>query len=777
MHSSSLIATGRAEVPRELASTAQLAVDLISSERAELAESRRAPELIGQLYGDGAESLIAILGTRGSGKTTLLASICAELMRRTSDIVLPIVRPEVFSSADSLLAVTYVGILERLELTQGRSFSDPILPDNESETGLLLTAARRATFASTDSAFAMLKRASSSVGQFSLEAASLIRQHTQLRSVLTALFDELRHTSSVGRDAIIVVPVDDADLVPRIVTSLLSDLRYLASFPGVVPIICADRDDLHRSVEGSLATELGPGMSRAQLARVARQQLDKTLRPDRILEPPYLDVADRLDFSPIGVDRPLRVVLQSVSDLLNVGVNGPNRLLWDPGRSGSVAAPEGANAWLPITPRGLEHLWYVASSVEADLRRPGGGHHSQWLQRLIDSVAGSSDEVRVRLTVRSSSARRSRSRQISADAVWPQLRLGVGTKSGWHTALDSRRVRIRLRDLARVTGGVRARESSQAAKGDDDLTDLSLSELSAALVVQELTLSPIFSPPGPSSPTGIGVAEFEFLQMISVNGQRTDDQFFFMPVSRGFNRMYSSTIAWNALVRVGHLARRSTSDSTAHAFMRAYLTIVSRYWLGGDARALSLRRLPRLERTMEACAARYVELSNSDDAFTGHTYAAESSYRSWFELLLPQSFHRSFLEKDALEYLIETWSAAIAASRNSRDATAELRDFLDNRFRSLIEDEQRKRLGSHSWIYGYKTLADAVWTELSNDIQLFEEGFEATRGDRALGRELIEETVTLATTRDLSDFPAVKSQEGDAELSLIQDVLEQLRSR
>ena len=49
------------------------------------------------------ESTVSILGGRGHGKTTLLQYVCAELLARRTDLVLPIVRPDRFASSETLM--------------------------------------------------------------------------------------------------------------------------------------------------------------------------------------------------------------------------------------------------------------------------------------------------------------------------------------------------------------------------------------------------------------------------------------------------------------------------------------------------------------------------------------------------------------------------------------------------------------------------------------------------------------------------------------------------
>ena len=74
-----------------------------------------AAALFASMAAGDCESTISILGDRGHGKTTLLLFVCADLIARNFDFVLPIARPDRFAPSDTLMGWVLAAIRESLE--------------------------------------------------------------------------------------------------------------------------------------------------------------------------------------------------------------------------------------------------------------------------------------------------------------------------------------------------------------------------------------------------------------------------------------------------------------------------------------------------------------------------------------------------------------------------------------------------------------------------------------------------------------------------------------
>lgn len=720
------------------------------------------------------DSLISILGPRGSGKTTLLAALCRSLVEKRRDIVLPIIRPELFDGTDSLIAIVLANISGQMVASQLDAKSGPGTPSEGMPPAAdWLAKASRSAALSTEAAISALLNSRESMGQYAVDSAVLLRERGGLGLALHGLFGELRSTGGRNGRAI-VVPVDDADLVPGRMLQILSDLRLLSSIPGVVPIICADRHDLHRALLSEVSQQFGRTLTDEDGHLIVEQQIAKTIRPDRILEPIQVGRRDRLNFTPLGQKEPLGDVLRRLSQTIQAQSIRPFALeswLNDADSTDELIEPMALD-WLPETPRGLEHLWYVTAELEGALSSKAGGVLAgPQLRRFVDEATRKSPSVRIKLDVSDLRPGRGR-RHLLANGRWPRVSLGVATIGGWRPVADTSTTRLLIRQIAHVVGSV---ELEQVPTDSDSPSSVQLDRdaVSATLLTQDLLGSDLFATPRPTSNTKIGASNFAWLQAATIAGRRTDDYFIMLPESSGF---YVERVAraWNWICERSHSHRDDGTGTEGLISDAVFATAV--YWLNGDRSVLSRsRRRQPLDEVLELATREYLaRVPRFNDRF--ETFDVDSAFCEWYELYLPFAFHSCLLGESALETAIELWQAALSTSGRTRVAVSTLRDELARRIYGGKTGTPRGTRGSTNiWTFGYKELAQNLSSELARHIAGFESEFIERTGRGSFAKDAIEEGVEIENSSSKYVFRRNKTTEGRAEEQLIRSVLEQLR--
>ena len=715
-------------------------------------------------FAEGDEFAIAILGPRGSGKTTLLAAVCRELERSKKAIVLPVLQPEVFESTDSLVLALLLKIESRFLLTSSGGTARSV---QESSLGLALREAIRSASAASAGAFHALAMSSETAGQYGVEATSLLRHREALGRALEELANAIRIDSDAPAGQPIVVPIDDADLAPANLQQVLSTIRLLGRIPDVYPVICADREQLTLAVQSSLATDYGRTLPLAKHEELARQILTKLIRPERTFAPPWLDAAARIDFVPFGGSRSIRNLAEEFSKRFGA------ELIWRSTSQTLPSEPATVNGWLPETPRELEHLWFA---LDRFLSAPSRGHSDQVdiysVNRLISALLGGTSEFSVSARPRMANAvgRGVHSRlHLDWDGV---ENLGISAQGEWRHAATSRQVEVRLRRFGRI----RAIPPRDTQQGDADQGPRpSLSDRSTSLVqlVQELAISGVEGLKSSMEPGFLGAEEAAFLQAVNLQGRRTDDRFLLFPESCGLTAQARVFTLWNRMVLdAAAISRRCLGD--ASYLVRRHIYLIVNYWLLGKTKSLHVAQLPSLTRLLEFASDEYLRrISALGDLESTGRYNQDAAYCRWFETSLPATFHADFLPKKATYDSVNQWVAATAAAGRGSVARQEMRDLFMGRFASRFETERRKQDGESSWIYGYRALADVLGGEAQGDVAMFREHYYERRRSRGMGRDVLFGAVALSQKASRYSYAPRRTVEGDRDLALIREVLQQ----
>ncbi len=401
----------------DIRASARAAAGAASDPRGDATLSEAPPYGVGMI--ESAYHTIAVLGRRGSGKTTVLSMILRELAR--TDLLLPPIQPERFTDDDTFLGWLVSGLRchvawcdDRMRAQQAESLGPAI----EAGEGLVAAYGRlqRQVGAVRGRFRDSLARGTADRFEFETEMARLSFDGLTLADELAQFLDRLLAAATslrVGSAAgggwfpLLVIPVDDADMVPNRVTEILQSLRFVVCHPRVVAIIAGDVDTLHFALRAAFQTTPGAVVAReassdASLARFrdahVESQLTKYLPRHLRVTLPKLDAVDRLLFTPL--DQNL-----SILDLLNRyevarPAHEPRRpnlvgdyfdFSWAFGETGEdkpkVVPSQYADA-LPDVPRDLVQLHGMlriglGSGGNGGVRTSGGFLRQLWLDHLV----------------------------------------------------------------------------------------------------------------------------------------------------------------------------------------------------------------------------------------------------------------------------------------------------------------------------------------------------------------------------------------------------------
>jgi len=118
----------------------------------------------------------------------------------------------------------------------------------------------------------------------------------------TTLVAAVRHVVRAPTEhdePLIVIPIDDPDLAPDQLKSVLLDLRLLTSLPGVVAIACLDLDETRAALKEAYLASFPRTADSRSLGGTVEAQLIKALPPNRRVEVHGLGSDQKLQFRPL----------------------------------------------------------------------------------------------------------------------------------------------------------------------------------------------------------------------------------------------------------------------------------------------------------------------------------------------------------------------------------------------------------------------------------------------------------------------------------------------
>jgi hypothetical protein len=642
---------------------------------------------------------IAIMGERGSGKSTLLVATCAELILRGHDIVLPIMRPELFGETDSVLEVFLASlwslvsrfnaptaVASETEASRGGSVVTSE-GENEGWTQNVLRALGDVSraLAITKTPFAALERGSD--GPYDFAEDSLVVSRTavgvgsQLRNVVRVL-----SMRSADKPTLIVVPIDDPDLAPANVQAIIRDIRRLGAIPGVVPIACFNPEDLHEAWSASTLAS-----TRRSYFRDARE-MEKVFPYSTRFEIEPLSASHSMQFRPIGESQTIRQKVAALGAAAQrvAGTNwDPVHLLSWPGDRYRLPNP------LPRNPRTLVQLWEILDAVAG--REVDAEYVELALRRVTEIVA---EPLAIELGLAPGQKVVAVGPRADVEQpVWPlDLRVdgvSLNLSATRPFAEPLRATFIQMRDAGSVLL-VRNREQPERGPSTadgvrDQLKPIAVSSL---LAIHDIAYGSGLFDVNASTSHWLGYNDWRFLQDVSIAGMATDDFFVCLPDARTFAQVTRSLDTWARLCDV------AATDTVEDVLCAAVMAAVSLY---------SSRKLGHVATYREAysmASALYLGLRN--------TRTREAiDYTAWFEQLLVHQWHSGLLGSDLVRELCAAHRGAVGDAGLARAL-----QLFDARTQAIIAAAERDP-AEHCWVAGYFDLASTLGSETANGLATF----------------------------------------------------------
>lgn len=778
--------TGRLQIPAELQTEVTTALRLIDATAGSAAVPHLSSSSIESLFVadssmDG-EGVLAILGPRGSGKTTLLIAICRKLIDDGRHIVLPVIRPELFEPDGSILVAAIAAIWALVE-EENRLNGDSHDAEARQQMSLLVQRAARAAATTSASVHSAVAGGSDSLGQHIVDVNTVDRERATLNRTMREMFASLGPYLDRPSPVALVIPIDDADLVPGRVSRVLADIRMLGSFEALVPIVCADRRDLAASLEADLAKIYIFPRDEPRRREQTSLQLAKTLPPNRVIEPRLIDRNRRLTFVPFGETRTLREVLEELNRILNPGRQQSGLFDWlQMSDEKPDDFPSHSLDWLPSTPRALEHIWQVANDAVS-----GSSGISVAIRRLLNEVEKITPLLNIELQTASGGAESLHSYEgIIADARWPSISAGIAAEPTWHPITESGRSRVKVRRAVHSTMSLRQTVDQADERGDDaKRIRFDREGIGCALFAQAILGSGVFAKPRPVGPFYMGWSDHAFLQVVRIAGLETDDNFFFLPIASSPAAIARTFRAWNSAVQGHPELRRRAGD--CDDFLTRLVTVAHDCCMVGaedvftDPPQHGASALEDLDRALTRASRAYLRHQDGYRGITLESFGPRDAFCQWYEVGLPHAMHSALLSDGALSLVVEVWQATISAGQRSQAALLDLREHLDRRFAALGLDgsapSKRSSTGrSPAWICGYRDLLENAYSESLPMVMKYAKEYDERIGGGSFGRSAIDENVLFTHESSSYMYAAHRTAESQDDFEAIMSALESLRS-
>lgn len=633
------------------------------------------------LLADGS-STVTIMGERGSGKTTLLVSACGELLREGVDLVLPIMRPDLFSENESVISSFLASLWATLvDPVPSEARSTPIEGDTDFVRLLADTTRSHAAWRTTRAALA---HATDSTVDFAEDAIAISRSGARLPSQIMQLARRLclrRH----DEPRLVIVPIDDPDLAPTMVGPILRDLRVLGSIPGIVPIASFCQADL-ASAWAEADESLSQRPRTRSLLRYEREM--EKLFPYRFrFEIRSLTAADRIHFAPLGEKTPLDAQLTRLRELRErEGVH------WPIDRTLSLASlPFGLSNPLPSSPRTLVQIWSTLDQLTAT--SPGEETLELSLRHLCDLF---SERLRAEMGLMAgdqfyevgSRANGQRTGRYLMHVDLPSLQLRISSEGRYTPAVTGPDSvgSVALRPLS-VVSAMRRVDSSSRSDGREPMSSAATSSL---LAFQEIAYgSDLFDVSG--NRLFVGLDEWVWLQRVTLGGLSTDDAFLLLPSATTLAEVLRAATLWNQLTAMAGTGLPLRDLLTA--FVEASCAMLD------DEEPALTGASTTYEEALLAARNRYLERVERDDW-------ASRNFCAWYEQDLPLHWHGGFFGPDALRRFCQGHEETVASQGRDRGRAREVLDARIVRNLDAIHDDESR--GKHCWIAGYFELAASI---------------------------------------------------------------------
>jgi hypothetical protein len=783
-------------VPGVLASKVTAVMELVESLRREASEkialSGKQAEAFSAITAADTESTIAILGDRGTGKTTLLLYACSNLIQRGADVVLPAIRPERFGRGDTVMGWVLASLCRLLEATI------PEFLDREADfggrpmrLGEKLSLLRNQEALTQREYGKLLPTQSISQNEFAHDAADLNVVGLTLAKGWFDFIEELRRQLSAvsdgGTPPLILIPVDDADLVPELLTDIFAAVRLLSCHPCVVFLMCLSADAAVSILEEHLWSHLAPRTHDSSpehaswagdlVSEAVRRQLAKALPTHLRISLDSLPPEARLCFRPIGKTESLLDLLKTVpllnlphldrlSDLFDLG----GRLGLPVSEATPLASPFAG--CLSSNPRDLDQLWKTIQRLAGS--EPTG--HLPASTMIMRAIIDHGFE-------HSAILRHSRSKPNISWITEPggiKVVLDVGNLDFGKSAGTGRLVREeRVLDFL-VHSGIRrsrgyfATEKPHAKKGEAEDTT-SRAEVPDA-ILQSLFLAKGLAKMDGSSPFIYGGTRGDMAMPggdswrhcidVVVDHESTDDLFWLVPSWDDYYDYYLYDCTWNKIVDLC-LSRELREFALTNRALWEWLFFVHLRLICGIQKSRTVSRntwdvtpseLVKLLTDQSAWEKNRTDLAADVRTLCIEAYALgklpshsvrDRDFCRWVDIMLPFAADPLVASDNTAKWICDLRSEAIGNEAALKEADGELTNALTRR----IQLEFPK-----SWVVGTITLLKRFDPSRANAFLARYERLKATTGEefKAEIKRLAESGVSKEVIARISAFGFTK---------------------
>jgi len=681
--------------------------------------------------GDGLPP-ISIVGDRGAGKTTMLLAAAHSLARDKSNIVLETIKPELFSTDDSIFVHVLVG-LERAAMMAGVQEQELSVEGHTYTVAEYIDMALRRAALSRTSFEDRLHLQSLGPDQFAADFARLSRTEAAFLGTWRELVRTIVGRISGGPDGLLIVPIDDADLVPDYLPRLFLELRLLTASPHVIPIVCLNlRETRIALLAGRLqdtptSTDYSPllqhGLASTSDVKIAvEKQLTKALPADHRFVLTPVDLEARLDFEPLdSMGRSLRELLGQ-GDLK--AISGDLVAMFEtPSRPAQPGRPTFAAKALPGAPRELGILCSLLNGGSEGSEASSPGRLAAFLETMAEFAAFGEKAFSEPETVRIQLAGDKIHIRQRAEGVWVNLGIGAYGGSLWSTedAPGFRAVNLALSQIGEITIAQQRRRAGQSRL--DTTTEYWPDEFAAAfLVLQDLTLrgASVVRAAGSSRTASVQPGSLWNHVDVAIDGEPTDDRFFDLPAWSMLSDVAQFADGWNSFLdqsgndSFGQLQPVSHIDIewAIHNFVGLVVETAERKPGKYTDKLAKLGPEDYTSRTPAAAKARTriwtQVLAGAHSCYTASgDEARRSVFRRWVECDLVQLLHPALLSVKRIDLILTMREAALSEA-------GRLQRGNDRALRRLEERSNARTPGL--WLDGLVDLARRLDTETADDI-------------------------------------------------------------
>lgn len=676
-------------------------------ERVRASDAAIDPETFEYIFGDAAV-VLAITGERGGGKSSLLGLMCQSLMDEGRDIVVPTLRPEMFSTSDTLVSALLSALWASLSRERpGEPEWLSAVPDQDRAAlgRACLSAARNYAISQTPASTLNLSAnaAMDYAEETLLVSRSTTRAHRELASFISGL---LAHAPTASHP-LVVVPIDDADLAPAQIGRILNDLRFLAAIPGVVPVACFDFADLR--TEWLAARSAGVESRTRPLSERLERELEKLFPQRARFAVPALTLPARRRFTPIGEEESLVVRWRRFVDGFEAVAECETTLKWV---VDDRPLPQGLTSPLPSTPRSLIQLWEALDVRDAGADPLRSADEAGEQARLLDFNRAMgllinpfrywcADQGIAEPYVTIERAADTASYPLATEVQLPELAFGISAdrlfpedSSAPH---EDATTYLRSVNSVYLDAIVPPVEQEAGIQPRARRLRLSIEAASALLAVQDVLLATDAVDQADRTAYA-GVDEWRFLQRTPLEDGANVEALAMFPCGASLGDIADLTRLWNAMAEFyGHVA-------PTRALLASTLRICAAYV---ERRHVDVDELC----SVEASAADYQDalkqVTNVYRSVRDRKDARSAYFVAWFEELLPLQWHTSVFEVSRVREYVAGHAEVrrpFSERRHSPDDDAVFRrDDFDRVLRIYLASDSAR-----AGLAGYEEVAAAI---------------------------------------------------------------------